>query len=286
VEAAAVLPPGTGVTGWAGMRWMGSHWLDGERADGRLLPVELCVGDSTIKRQPGFVVSEEHLRAYDLTTVDGLPITIPQRSASFLVRYAETLPEAVATLDMAAYDDLVSVSEMDRYKETLPAWTGIGMLRKAVALADENSWSPRETWLRMVWILDAELAPPWCNRPVFDRDGRLIGTPDLIDEEAGVVCEYDGALHLAGDQRRRDRDREEAFRRVGLEYLTVMRGDPPGRIATRLHEIRDRARFDAPSTRPWTLDLPPWWVPTFTVAQRRSLTEAQRARWLRHRRPA
>lgn len=278
-----MLPPGSGVTGWAGLKWMGARWFDGELPDGRLVPVELCVGDSTIKRQQGFVVSEEHLRPYDLSTVDGLPLTIPARSTSFVVRYADTLPQAVVALDMAAYDDLVSVAEMNRYKETMPAWTGIGMLRKAVALADENSWSPRETWLRMVWVLDAELAPPLCNRPVFDRDGRLLGTPDLLDEEAGVVCEYDGEIHLAGDQRRRDRDREEAFRRVGLEYLTVLRGDPPGRIAGRLHEVRERARFEAPSARLWTTDLPHWWVPTFTVDQRRSLTEVQRARWLRHR---
>ena len=37
---------------------------------------------------------------------------------------------------------------------------------------------------------------PLCNVPVFDRFGQHIGTPDLLDPVAGVVGEYDGALHL------------------------------------------------------------------------------------------
>jgi hypothetical protein len=32
--------------------------------------------------------------------------------------------------------------------------------------------------------------------------------------------------------------------------------------------------------RQWTLEPPPWWVPTWTVEQRRSLTEQQRVRLL------
>jgi hypothetical protein len=286
VEAAAVLPPASGVTGWAGLKWLGGVWFDGSRPDGTCLPVDLAVGDSTIGSQPGFLVSEEHLRPYDLMSHDGLPCTTALRSVAFLMRHADTLVDAVIALDMAAYDDLVSVREASIYQHTMPAWTGIPLYRKATALADENSWSPRETWLRVAWIRDAELLAPLCNRPVFDRDGRLIGTPDLLDEEAGLVCEYDGALHLAGEQRRRDRDREAAFRRVGLEYLTVLSGDLRGQVAERLHETRDRAAYAAPSGRAWTTDLPRWWVPTFTVDQRRELTPSQRERWLRHRRAA
>ena len=36
----------------------------------------------------------------------------------------------------------------------------------------------------LVWVLDAGLDPPLCNREVFDLDGRLIGVPDLLDVEA------------------------------------------------------------------------------------------------------
>lgn len=287
VEAAAVLPPGTGVTGWAGLRWGGGAWFDGLDPGGKApLPVTLAIGDSTIVAQPGIQVSEEQLRPYDMQVLDGLPLTIPVRSVTFLMRHAESLLEAVTALDMAAYNDLVSIAEVVAYQPTLPAWTGIPLCRKATAHADENAWSPREVRTRLTWIVVAELPRPLCNRPVFDRSGHHIATPDLLDEEAGVALEYNGALHLSGEQRRRDRDREEALRRVGLECLTVMAGDSDDRVAERMHEVRARARWEAPSRRGWTVDLPRWWIPTFTVDQRRELDDDQRSRWLKLRRTA
>jgi hypothetical protein len=120
---------------------------------------------------------------------------------------------------------------------------------------------------------------------VFDRVGRHIGTPDLLDEEAGVVIEYDGALHLAGTRRRRDRDREEAFRRAGLEYLMIMAGDELPSIVARMRRTREEA-LHSPKRRDWTIELPHWWIPTFTVEQRRALDPAERDRWLRLRRTA
>ncbi|QBR93356.1 hypothetical protein [Nocardioides euryhalodurans] len=288
VEAAAVLPREGGVSGWAGLRWYGGHWFDGLGGDGLTrLPVTLATGDSTIVAQPGFEISEEHLRPYDVVLVDGMPVTIPLRSVTYLARYAADWRDAVVAIDMAAYHDLVSTAEVRRYQETLPAWTGIGQCRKATAHADENAWSPREVRTRLVWTEDAELPRPWTNRPVFDRWGTMVGTPDLLDEEAGVAVDYDGAVHLVGSQRRRDRDREEAFRRVGIEYLTVLAGDRDrGHLAARMREVRSRARWAAPSQRPWTIEPPRWWVPTWTVEQRRNLTDAERERLLRIRRTA
>lgn len=288
VEAAAVLPPATGVTGWAALRWGGAHWFDGLGEDGReLLPVTLAIGDSTIGSQSGYEVSEEHLRPHDLITVDGMPLTTHVRSVTYLMRHASSLRQAVAALDMAAYGDLVSVEEVVAYNESLWTWAGIPQSRQAAAYADENAWSPREVGVRLTWILTAGLPRPLTNRPVFDRWGHHLGTPDLFDEEAGMVVEYDGAVHLVGARRRRDRDREERFRRAGLEYLTVLGSDrDEERLAARMHEARGRARFEAPARRSWTLDLPRWWVPTFNVEQRRNLSEYDRTRLLRFRRTA
>ena len=121
--------------------------------------------------------------------------------------------------------------------------------------------------------------------PVFDRSGRHLGTPDLLDEEAGVVGEYDGSLHLQGVQRGRDVRREEAFRAVGLEYFTVVAADArePEVVVRRMLATRARARFAAESARAWTLVRPHWWIPTETVVQRRALTAEQRQRLFRNR---
>lgn len=275
------------MTGWAALRWAGGAWFDGLAPDGSgELPVTLAVGDSTIGRQPGIEISEEHLRPFDLGFVDGLPVTSPERSVTYLMRHADSLLDAVIAIDMAAYNDLVSVAEVAAYLPTMPAWTGIRQCRTATALGNENAWSPREVGVRLTWERHARLPRLLANQPVFDMRGRHIGTPDLLDEEAGVVIEYDGALHLAGAQRRRDRDREEAFRRAGLGHLTVMAGDPQPHLVTRMQSLRKQGLSRASSPRQWTIELPAWWTPTMSVDERRSLDHAQRQRLLSYRRTA
>ena len=115
--------------------------------------------------------------------------------------------------------------------------------------------------MRLVWIIDAGLPPPVCNRPIFDLSGRLLGYPDLLDPLAGVVGEYDGADHLARDRRRSDAEREHLFRDHGLEYFELVRGDlqDTPRVVRRMHHTRARARFLPPDQRAWTLEPPPWW---------------------------
>ncbi len=289
VEAAAVLPAYGGVTGWAGLRWLGGVWFDGLALGGReTLPVTLAVGDSTITSQAGIHVSEEAIAPRDLTVVDGMPVTTAVYAVVFLMRHASDDREASKHLAMAAYSDLVSIDEAAAYaglrpRTGLSAWFGIPRCRSGILLAEENCWSPPEFEMLLIWMLDAGFPRPLCNHPVFDRFGNHIGTPDLFDPEAGVVGEYNGALHLEGAQRRRDRTREEAFRRVGLECFTMLAGDSadPNRMADRMHATRSRARWAAPANRDWSIELPPWWIPTFTVEQRRNLDEGQRARLLK-----
>ena len=285
-EASVVTPAASGVTGWAGLAWLGASWFDGLADGGRTqLPVVIATGWADVRNQPGIRICQERLDPSELFELDGLVVTEPVRSVCFEMRYAASVRQAVAALDMAAYSDLVSLEEAARYASAHPGWTGIPQCRAAIALASENSWSRQETGMRLRWELDAELPRPLCNTPVFDLQGRHVGTPDLLDVEAGLVGEYDGALHLLGHQRRRDRQREEAFRELGLEYVTVMGGDTVAEVVHRIRSARARARFEPESTRRWTIDPPPWWVPTVTVAQRRSLSAWQRERLLAIRRP-
>lgn len=285
VEAASLLPRFEGVTGWAGLRWAGGVWFTDSGAGGRRRPVWLAVGGCDVRAQPGVGISAERLDPELLTVLDGVPMTVPVRSLDFEMRYAEHLWRAVQAIDMAAYSDLVSIAEQTAYALAHPGWTGIGQERTAVALADENSWSPQETWTRLVWQLVAGLPPLSCNRPVFDRHGAFVATPDLIDEEAGLVIEYDGVVHLDRARRGADIDREERLRRLGLEYVAVTATDhaSPDVLASRMRAARERAAFSSPSARHWTLALPMWWRPTFTVEQRRALAPAEKQRLLAYR---
>ena len=290
VEAAAVLPDDWGgVTGWAGLGWMGGRWFDGMPwGGGPGRPVVLAIGGNrAIRPQPSYAIltTEERLAPHDLITVDGVRLTTATRSVAFEMRYARSLREAVTTLDMACFNDLVSIDEVAAYAENLNGWTGIPQCREALALADENVWSPQESEMGLEWELDGGFPRPLHNQPLFDLDGRPLGTPDLLDPVNGVIGEYDGGLHLAGAQRARDLVREEGFRSHGLEYVVKVAADrrDPAAYLRRLRRSYERAAHIPSSRRRWTVEPPSGWRDTTTVAARRALDDYWRERLLAHR---
>lgn len=150
LEAAVVVPEVAGLTGWAALRWCGAPWFDGI-AEGATRPVTIVTADANVRSQPGIVISQERLNPAELFLHDTIALTIPVRSACFEARYAPSLYAATEVWDMAAFSDLVSLNEARAYADAHPGWTGIPQARTSLALADENSWSPQETWLRLVW---------------------------------------------------------------------------------------------------------------------------------------
>ncbi|MBB3042266.1 hypothetical protein [Nocardioides soli] len=287
VEAAHFLTGESSVTGWAALRWHGAEWIDGTARAGEVeRAVRIATTRGAMRSQPGAAVTSEYIPPRDRMVVDGLRVVTPVCAVAFEMRYAPSLAAAVRAFDMAAAADLVSKAELLEHFELLYHWIGIPRARKAAQLVDENAWSPTEVDVRLAWPLELGLTPPLTNRPVFDRSGRHLGTPDLIDVEAGLAIDYDGALHLAGERRSKDLVREDGFRGVGLEYLTLVSADrrDRGRLTRRILAARSRAPYSSPVDRAWTLEAPPWWVPTHTVDLRRRLTADQRERFLGYRR--
>jgi hypothetical protein len=280
VEAHTAMLLNSWVTGWAALRWHGGYWFDGLQRDGRTRrPVPVL---TTIDQTPpdGVRLFRELLPIGEQQEVDGLPVTSPVRSLFHEVRRARSLRDAVWAIEMAAYNDLVSVDEFLEFVAWHKGWPGVVQGRAAARVASENSLSPKETDLNWLWVVEAGLPSPLRNVSIFDLDGRHLGTPDFLDEQARLVVEYDGKVHLEARRRRKDRDREEAFRRAGLDYLTVLAGDRDESVVQRLKEIRRRALASPDGSRGWTLEQPHWWVPTETVTQRRALLAHERAIWL------
>jgi hypothetical protein len=278
-----VVPSDGALTGWAALAWRRVKWVDGTDRHGAPAPVVIVTPGHNTRARDGVVISHERLLPKERCTVDGVVLSHPLRSTAYEVRHAPNLMEAVRWIDLVAASDLISLGELRAYADKLVAWTGVDHLRDALEHADENVWSPAEVDLRLTWTIRLGLSRVVTNRPVFDLDGRHIGTPDVLDLERGVVGEYDGGLHLAGKQRAKDLVREGAFRRVGLEYVTMVAADrrDPTDFKRRTLEARTRASRVPTSGRAWTIDPPRWWVPTNTVQERRALTQAQRARFLR-----
>lgn len=248
-------------------------------------PVTLVISCLDVRSQPGIAISHEQLRPSDLVVVDGLPVTIAERSVLFEMRYAPSVARAVVVADMAMHSDLVSHDQLSAYAGTLGTWTGIPQAREALAFARENSWSPQETRLRLLWVQLAGQREPLCNPPVFDMSGRHVGTPDLLDPVAGVAGEYEGVVHLHRRQRGMDVRREQAFKDVGLECFPVVAEDwaDEHRIAARIRSAYARAAARPVSERAWTLEQPAWWTATDTVDRRRALSATEKDRLLRHR---
>ena len=284
LAAAGVLGPKEAVTGWASLRWRRARWFDGLEAGQRPLPVPLLVQRHLV-RHPSYRLTQEFLSPHDLEEVDGLSVSSVRWAVCFEARWADDLVSAVIAVDMAAYSDLISVDELRPYVLSRMAPTGIEQARKAVALADENSWSPQETVMRLVWKAWRPDSTLLCNRPVFDLAGRHLATPDLLDPVAGVVGEYDGAVHLVAEQRAGDVRREELLRAVGLELVTMVGADhADDHRSFRVRLAGAHARASEPgSPRRWTLEQPPWWTDTSTVAARRALDPRLRRRLLAHR---
>ncbi|KRB73026.1 hypothetical protein ASE01_19810 [Nocardioides sp. Root190] len=278
VTAAAVMPQGGAITGWAALRWGGARHLDGHRR-GSVLSVTIAVPPSTRDRRPGIdLTSEAGLRSR-LIEVDGLTLTSYEAATAFEVRHAASLQEAVAMIDRACAADLVSLDELRAHRRESSGTRWVRRLDAAIELADENVWSPMESVMRLCWR-DLGVTDVVCNRPVFGLDGSFLGTPDLLDVETGLVGEYDGSLHLAGHQRAKDIRREGAFRRVGLEYVEMVAADQRDMTDFARRTLDARARTGT-SPRGWTLVPPPGWVETHTVDLRRALSTGQRARFLR-----
>lgn len=282
LEASVLVARQGAVTGWAALRWQGARWISGIDAFGEPLPVPLLISTHNIRQQPGILLSGEGCSPETIENVDGVRVTNPVWSVAFAMRYAPSLREAAILLDMTAYADLVSIAEATAQIGAQSGWTGVPAARRALPLCGENSWSPMETDLGVTWQLDGRFPSPLQNQPIFDLQGRHIGTPDLLDPDAGVIGEYDGADHLQKEQRVKDINREERFRDRHLEVVVRTTGDRREDFLRRLASAYRRASGH-PLTRTWTIEPPPWWTLTTTVAQRRALPPGERERLLRHR---
>lgn len=268
-QGVRVVGTGGAITAWAALRWRGAQYFDGRGwADHPVLPVPIYRRAGHHPRRQGRAFfSASHMAPPEIEQVHGLPCATVERALFDEMRgqVSPTRPHlrtAVVAADMTMAAGLTSRSRLAAYVETRCAWDGVPLVRDALALGSEDSRSPQETRMRLVWVLDAELPPPLCNQPLFDLAGNLVGYPDLLDPVAGMVGEYDGAEHKRADRHRRDVAREARFRDVGLEYFTVVGGDLADRelVVSRMLSTRRRARFLAPDRRAWTLTPPPWWA--------------------------
>lgn len=236
-------------------------YFDGRGPGGRdELAVPLAVGAVPGRRtHPGTTLSYEPLDPEDVVEIAGIPVLRPVPALFHEVRRPQPWREAVVAVDMASAARLVTAERLAAHLASRRSWRRASAVARIIDHAGCDSRSPGETRLRLAWTVDAGLPRPLENPELYDLRGNLLCIPDLLDEEAGLVGEYDGAEHLTLSRRVRDDEREEACRRMGLEYVRYTGPDlrDISRVVRRLTAARSRALFRAPQERLWTID-PPW----------------------------
>jgi hypothetical protein len=256
-EAASVLPEDGALGGWAAAARLGAD-LDGRTGGGHAKPVPFALQPHTqVRRGPQFRSRRSELAPGDVEVVDGIRVTSPLRTAFDLARFGEP-EEGLVGVDAMLRAGLVDLAALTRYVARHPRWKGVPQARTVVGMADPGTRSCAESRFRYVWLVDAALPRPRVNVPVFSATtGRLLGLPDLLDEETGLVGEYDGAHHRELDQHAADNVREEAMERAGLTVVRATSLDlRPARrpaLAARLRAGRLLARAHPSSAREWSL---------------------------------
>lgn len=279
LEAVPLLPAHGALTGWSAAYLAGVTALDGRDSQTmRQLPVPVCLGGPVGRGASQCVVYlNDHLAPRDVQTttlrvvdcsgaqsaVVAVRVTAPVRAAFDGVRQARDLGEAVAFLDACAHSRWIKLSAVSDYVFTRQGARRIAFVRHAVEYADPASRSVWESRLRVFYITVAGLPRPAVNVPIFDLDGRLLGIADLLDEDAGLVTEFDGAQHRDRRQHRADNEREELFEDAGL---TVVRADSldlvehDQRLVARLRSGHRRGMQRDRGRDRWTVVPPEWWV--------------------------
>ncbi|MCV7281194.1 hypothetical protein H7J88_16255 [Mycolicibacterium flavescens] len=185
IAGVSLASPSAVVAGVAASAMHGAKWVEDD------VPVELV---AAVRRQRGLIVRDETLAEDEVTTVAGIRVTTPARTAFDLGRHLSR-GRAVARMDALmnarpfAFEDLALLAKRHR------GVRGLRRLRVALPLVDGGSESPRETWLRLLFI-DAGLPRPTTQYVVRDEFGRYVRRIDMVWEDFKVGAEYDGEQHL------------------------------------------------------------------------------------------
>lgn len=226
------------VTGVAASAIHGAEWVAANT------PIEIVFHHSHSSPPAGIVARNERIADDEITCVDGIPVTTLARTALDLGRH-QPRDRAIARLDALMRAAPFSSEEVLLLAKRYRGARGVKRLKEALPLVDGGAASPRETWLRLVYI-DGGLPKPATQIPIFDVDGTLLRTVDMGWEEFKVLSEYDG------DQHRTDR----------LQYVKDLRVIPK---IERLGFIVDRViKEDRPVAivhRAWDAMISRGWRP-------------------------
>jgi very-short-patch-repair endonuclease len=157
----------------------GSKWIDAD------LPAEMFRLNG--KKADGIVIHRDELLIDEVTSLHGIGLTTPARTAFDLGRRRGRKLAAIR-LDALANATRLQPHQVQTLIDRHPRVRGLAQLREVLALMDGGAESPQETRTRLI-LLDAGLTRP--RTQICVGRWRI----DMGYEEFKVGIEYDGPQH-------------------------------------------------------------------------------------------
>lgn len=222
------------VAGNSASALLGAKWVSGA------LDAELVYDNQ--KSASKLVVHRDTLKPGEVTTVDGIAVTEPARTAFDIGRRTRSRLASLQRLDALANATGVGIEEVGAVISAHPGVRGLNRLRRILPLVDSGAESPQETRTRLV-LIDAGLPRPETQIVVRDQYGEFVARVDMGYRELRIGIEYDGPQHWTDPkQRQRDIDRQVALAalgwwiiRVSAELLRYREATLIGRVADAMY---------------------------------------------------
>jgi hypothetical protein len=210
---APLLPPGAALGAWAALHARGVHDVDGRIGlTGKTRPILVCVGSvGLIDARPGLIIDRGRFPADEITICSGVPVVCAERAICQIAR-RYGVAEGVAAADAACRAAVTTPQRLRDFVARQGGRPGVPAMRLTAHLVDPRAASIQESHFRYVWVVIAGLPRPLVNAKIMDDEsGFVVGSPDLLDRDAGLVGEYDGATHRELAAHTNDNNREEGF---------------------------------------------------------------------------
>ena len=218
------------VAGSAASALHGAKWIPED------VDIELIWSNSRSPR--GVITRDDVIFDREIQLIDGVPVTTPARTAFDLGRRG-TFGDAVARLDALGAATNFKASEVLVLAESHWHARGLRQLERALAGFDPGAQSPKESWLRLMFV-DADFPRPRTQIPVLGPDGLPKYYLDMGWKDLMLAVEYDGEQHAS--QLGYDIVRNEYIAGQGWSVVRVAAGHRRPSIIARVEREWARAR--------------------------------------------
>lgn len=215
---AADVPPDLGVRSHAAYRYVEGRGILAGYSAAELFgascgpegaPAEVTIPRGAQRRHPGLIVHRERVAPGEITTVRGMRVTTPLRTADDLARRGELL-ERIVAVDALANRHRFSPDLLLHFANRCRGARGVDGIPEVLAYADRWAGSPMESRLRML-IVASGLPRPQAQWVVQDPRTRTAIWLDLAYPEHMIGIEYEGNDHTTPTAVLRDAGRYTAL---------------------------------------------------------------------------